>query len=40
VVALLLRKEADMRFSIRRSKGKAYIRFEVGTFAITLEIPV
>jgi hypothetical protein len=29
-----------MRLSIRRNKGKAEIRLEVGDFAITLEIPV
>ncbi len=35
-----LGKEANVRFSIRRNKGKAEIRFELGDFAITLEIPV
>jgi hypothetical protein len=35
-----LGKEADMRLSIRRNKGKAEIRLELGDFAITLEIPV
>jgi hypothetical protein len=33
-------KEAEMRLSIRRNKGKAEIRLELGDFAITLEIPV
>jgi hypothetical protein len=35
-----LERRRNMLLSIRRNKGKAEIRIELGDFAITLEIPV